>query len=181
MPGCNAFFAGADKIFSLLDELDEELMIELDEAVRKIQLSFLPIAKSGKAETLLQAKFPNLVEARNREQRAWIDELTLSKRRVGSDGRSLPSGSGKTTDDNNRATTPTQKNSRRRLSKEAKSAGSSPALRARNSAADLIFLMDEDHETSNRTLPAQGTPSSSRPFPLSMNSVTDRRLNSTLR
>ncbi|TQS35317.1 hypothetical protein Golomagni_04267 [Golovinomyces magnicellulatus] len=46
----------------LLDELDDNLLLELDEVIRRNQLNCLPFAKSGMADSALFSKYPYLVE-----------------------------------------------------------------------------------------------------------------------
>lgn len=149
--------------------------MELDEVVRNTQLSYLPFSKSGKAETLLQERFPNLVEARERERRAWVDELTFSKRRIEQDGRPIPSGSSKANSTDTLATSSSHKRTGRRVaSTETKHDASSSMLRPRNSTVDLIFFMDEDDEGGNRAMSKHGSRPTDQLPPLSTRSHADR-------
>lgn len=65
---------------SLLQELDEDLMLELDEIVRQNQLACLPIAKSGRAEAELVERYPKLLNLMERGKRIKIDSMSLQRR-----------------------------------------------------------------------------------------------------
>ena len=67
---------------SLLDELDEDLLVELDEVVRANQLNCLPFVKSCHAERALLEKHPWLTEAISRSRQAKIDAVDLQAKLV---------------------------------------------------------------------------------------------------
>lgn len=64
-------------ISSFLEELDEDILHELDETVKANQLSCLPFAKSGLAETALLEKYPSLVKSIDRSRQAKVDAIDL--------------------------------------------------------------------------------------------------------
>ncbi|KAI9883893.1 MAG: hypothetical protein M1823_004333 [Watsoniomyces obsoletus] len=127
----------------LLDELDDDLMLDLDEAVRTNQQHCLPISRSGQSETQLEAKFPQLVEARHRERKARLDFIESSMRRS-----EVASGttSGRVVDADVLSTSPTLSKGRRKASGGRRSSNISPILRPKTSNAELMFEMDEDQE-----------------------------------
>ena len=138
-------------MFSLLNELDEELMADLDDVVRQNQLACLPFAKSGRAEAELLEKYPDLVDVIDRGKRAKIDSMALQSRLHEDEIRfasSLKARAGFPEDHNSSAST---EKSRRRPSKDRMLSSKSPSLKAKTSVNDLIFDMDE----GDGPLPAQ--------------------------
>lgn len=134
----------ADSYRSLLDELDDDLMLELDEIVRQNQLACLPFAKSGRAEAELFDSHPELMDIIERGKRAKIDSFHLQSRLRDEEqfftnaakARSLPQyGVG----------TSLSPPKARRKSFNERDDGSN-LLKQRTSAADLMFEMEEDPE-----------------------------------
>lgn len=129
---------------SLLDELDEDLMFELDEVVRENQRRCFPNSRSGTQEQWLLKKYPELFESQEREKEALIafyvaqedEPLPSSFKKVGSCPPETISGS------------PPQQipnRERRKSSKEGKLVMSiSPSLKSLNPGGDLMFDMDEE-------------------------------------
>jgi inhibitor of Bruton tyrosine kinase len=61
----------------LLDELDEDILVELGEAVRANQLAYLPISKSEDAEARLFEEHPDLTGKVERDRKVKIDYMML--------------------------------------------------------------------------------------------------------
>ncbi|MCJ1392894.1 hypothetical protein MMC18_005766 [Xylographa bjoerkii] len=136
----------------LIDELDDDLMFELDEVVRQNQLACLPFAKSGRAESDLLERYPELGELLERGKQVKIDSMAIKSRlhedepkfsstgkvkpKVGGDARRLPS-------DPLLAPSPSKSDSL-----EVRS----PVLKPRTSATDLMFDMDDDTEIDTNDL-----------------------------
>lgn len=128
----------------LLDGLDEDLLLELDEVVRDNQLARFPFVRSGRAELLLHEQYPDLALDIEEERRRRVKEMAFKiaqkeeekklsssyKARVGSLDESLLA-----------SQTPDQS---RRRSKAGRNQPFSPALRPKDSHADLIFDMDDE-------------------------------------
>ncbi|KAI9826577.1 MAG: hypothetical protein M1832_006173 [Thelocarpon impressellum] len=132
---------------SLLDDLDDELLLELDDVVRQNQLSCLPFVRSGRAEKILLEKFPEWAEARDRERQIKIDSVTIRARLLETDGRTSGSYKGKHSGTTFSDVSPTLPKYRRRSGKELKDnfrGTPSPRLTSKSSAADLIFDMDDE-------------------------------------
>ncbi|RKF77983.1 BTB/POZ domain-containing protein 1 [Golovinomyces cichoracearum] len=65
-----------------LDELEDNLLLELDEVIRRNQLNCLPFAKSGMADSALLSKYPCLVEEIKEERiRRTRDSAFLARMR----------------------------------------------------------------------------------------------------
>ncbi|KAK6521003.1 hypothetical protein TWF506_001238 [Arthrobotrys conoides] len=58
-----------------LEEFDEDLMAELDEAVKERQLAYMPFSRSGRAEADLLGRHPHLVASAEIEQQALLQLL----------------------------------------------------------------------------------------------------------
>lgn len=130
--------------FSLLDELDDDLMLELDEVVRQNQLACLPVAKSDRAEAALLQAYPELCGMIERGRQARLDSMAFpyrSREEEMSYG-SFPKVKGTVLDDLASA-----QSGRPSSSKGQRSAPKSPLLRARPSTADLMFDMEEGDST----------------------------------
>lgn len=131
---------------SLLDDLDEDLMSELNAVVKENQRRCYPHSRSGKQEQQLLAKYPSLSESSAKEKEALIafyaaheDESTpqpCSFKKVSNYSLETTFGS-----------SPKQvpNKARRKSSKEVKLATSvSPALKPSNAGGDFMFDMDEE-------------------------------------
>jgi len=132
---------------SLLEELDGDLMLELNEVVRQNQLNRSPISKSGKVETELLERFPDLVDAIERGKRTRIDQLSryslLHEREAKIGGGSKDKAALLEDFEHSQL----NHKSRRRPSKGNMSPLTSPSLKARKSTSDLIFEMDHSSES----------------------------------
>lgn len=139
--------------YSVLDELDEDLILELDQVVRENQVACLPIAKSGRAEALLFEKYPELAEQIDRRRRAKVDALMLQGKYADSSARMSSSLKAGSYDDQ---PSPMQQKARRRSTKDVKAVQESPllapALKGKGSVADLMFDMDDDVDSETDEL-----------------------------
>ena len=131
---------------SLLNELDEDLMIELDAVVRQNQLACLPIVKSGKAEDDLIEKHPQLVDLMVRSTNIKIDSIALQARLHDREAKSSASLKAKATLHEDFDHPPSISKSRSRASGDRSSQSKSSALRARRSNVDFMFEMEEDDD-----------------------------------
>ncbi|KAF2193376.1 hypothetical protein K469DRAFT_551076 [Zopfia rhizophila CBS 207.26] len=146
-----------------LDELDEDLLLELNQVVRDNQLATLPFARSGRAETLLFDKHPELAETIERAKRAKIDSVVLSNKF--SDGGGMASTSFRAQSLEELSTSPLRHRTRRKASRETKTETDSPsvtpALNGKGSVPDLIFEMsdgeDEELEIGQKIQPPRFT------------------------
>lgn len=129
---------------SLLDNLDEDLMSELDQVVRDNQLARCPFAKSGRADLLLHERYPGLAEDIDEERQTRIKAMAY--RPALRDAERKLSSSVKTKfgsfDDVAAISPPLDRNKRK--SKVSGNEPFSPDLRPKNSKADLMFDMDEE-------------------------------------
>ena len=163
--------------FSLLDELDDDLMLELDEVVRQNQLACLPVAKSGRAEAALLQSYPELCGMIERGRQAKLDSMASQHRSREEEIRygSLSKGKGPVLDDSAFGRRPSS-------SKGQSSASKSPLLRARSSTTDLMFDMEEGDSKDTKffepptpTLDDLNHPVS-RPEQISLTPIPDRAL-----
>ncbi|KAF2092281.1 hypothetical protein K490DRAFT_61722 [Saccharata proteae CBS 121410] len=136
----------------LLDELDEDLIFELDQVVRENQLACLPFARSGRTEALLLEKYPDLAERIDRSRRAKLDAIMLQNKYADGDSRMSTSLMAASFDESSRS--PMLNKARRRSTKD-KGVHSSPmlapALKGKNSTADLMFDMDDEDGLDDAT------------------------------
>ncbi|CAA9956585.1 BTB domain and ankyrin repeat containing protein [Pyrenophora teres f. maculata] len=126
-----------------LDELDEDLLLELNQVAHENQLAYLPFARSGRAETLLFDRYPELAERIERGKRAKVDAIVLSNKYADGDGIST---SFRAQSLEEVAASPLRQRNRRRASKEVKSPALTPALKSRGSVPDLMFDMSDGDE-----------------------------------
>jgi hypothetical protein len=128
----------------LLDNLDDDLLMELDEAVRDNQLSHFPFVRSGRAKLLLHEKYPDLAADIDEERQVRIKELAYKATQRDEDKKlasSFKSRFGSFDD----LGTPSPTSERvRRKSKAGRNEPFSPTLRPKKSTAEMIFDMDDD-------------------------------------
>lgn len=134
-------------LHSLLGELDDELMLELDEIVRQNQLACLPMSKSGRAEAELIETYPRLTDLIERGKRIKIDSVSLQTRLHEREAKSVGGSKAKAAFLEDFEQSPSVQKSRPRPSQEPDSQLKSPGLKPKRSAADLIFDMEEDVES----------------------------------
>lgn len=128
---------------SLLDELDEDLVLELDEVVRDNQLNCLPFAKSGRADLDLHDKYPELAGDIDEERRRRLRDMTFRAHFRDDDNRISSSFKARLGSLDDNMPSPSQEKARRK-SRVAKNEPFSPSIRPKDSAADLMFDMDDD-------------------------------------
>ncbi|RMZ74567.1 BTB domain and ankyrin repeat containing [Pyrenophora seminiperda CCB06] len=126
-----------------LDELDEDLLLELNQVAHENQLAYLPFARSGRAETLLFDRYPELAERIERGKRAKVDAIVLSNKYADGDNFSA---SFRAQSLEEVAASPLRQRNRRRASKEVKSPALTPALKSKGSVPDLMFDMSDGDE-----------------------------------
>lgn len=131
----------------MLNELDDDLMLELDEVVRQNQLACLPFAKSGRAEADLHERYPELAGIIERGRRAKVDSMALRSRLQEDEMRFSGSAKARVGFSDDLSQSPFVQKSRRRFSKDQVLHAQSPLLKAKSSAADLMFEMDEGGES----------------------------------
>lgn len=74
----------------LIDDLDEDLSLELDEAVRDNQLAHFPFVRSGRAELLLHERYPDLAADVAEERQVRIKEMAFKNAQTAQTGRNTP-------------------------------------------------------------------------------------------
>lgn len=140
---------------SLLNELDDDLMLELDEVVRQNQLACLPFAKSGRAEAELHERHPELAALLDRGKRIKVDSMAIQSRLHEDEVRFSLSGKSKVASAGDVRRSSNTEHPRPGSSRSDSARINSPLLRARPSANDLMFDMDEDANIdSSRTAPS---------------------------
>ncbi|KAK1814270.1 hypothetical protein LTR12_011315 [Friedmanniomyces endolithicus] len=129
-----------------LNELDADLLVELDGIVRENQLACLPFARSGRAEMLLHERHPGLAEAIARNKKRKIDRVTVRSKHQEIDAF-VPGSLG-----DELSTSPLQQKARRRSSnaQSRPESGKTP-LKAKASAKDMMFAMDEEERSEPGT------------------------------
>lgn len=118
-------------------------MLELDEVVRQNQRTFLPFARSGRAEAELFQTYPELPSIIERGRQAKLDSMIFHSKARDQDSRCGSFAKGKPINIDDSSTSPSPRHTRPGSSKGRNSASKSPLLKARSSAADLMFEMDE--------------------------------------
>ncbi|KAM0265640.1 hypothetical protein ACHAQJ_000074 [Trichoderma viride] len=135
-----------------LDSLDEELLYELDGKVRDNQLACFPFAKSGRAELLLHEKYPDLAADIEEERRRRVKEMAFKYARREEEKRSYSAYKSRfgSLDDSARGLeTPEKSNIQ---SKMGRNEPFSPALRPKDSNADMIFDMEDEGPSGGSSL-----------------------------
>lgn len=127
-----------------LNELDEDLLEELDEVVQQNQLACMPFAKSGRAEEDLHERHPELIAVLDRNRQAKIDSVRLRSKYHDVDF-SAPGSLG-----DDIAQSPFQK-PRRGSAMAGKADFDRPSLKAKASSKDMMFTMDEEMGSQNRS------------------------------
>ncbi|KAL7897996.1 hypothetical protein HDV63DRAFT_375467 [Trichoderma sp. SZMC 28014] len=127
-----------------LDSLDEELLYELDDKIRDNQLACFPFARSGRAELLLHEKYPDLAADIEEERRRRVKEMAFKQAQREEERRASSSYKtrfGSLDDSIRRPETPEKSN---RQSKVNRNEPFSPALRPKDSIADMMFDMEDE-------------------------------------
>ncbi|MCJ1382382.1 hypothetical protein MMC17_005495 [Xylographa soralifera] len=142
-----------------ISELDDDLMLELDEVVRQNQLACLPFAKSGRAESDLHERYPELAELLQRGKQVKIDSMAIKSRLHEDELKFSTAGKMKSRSGGDATRSLSDPllvpDSSKSKSEEVKN----PMLKPKTSALDLMFDMDDDAETD------VNDPPSGRMFP----------------
>ncbi|KAI9800928.1 MAG: hypothetical protein M1833_003065 [Piccolia ochrophora] len=128
----------------LLYELDDDIMVEFDTAVRENQLACLPFAKSGRAEMLLREKFPSLAEAQDRERQAKIYSVNMLKTTNEYDSKISTSFKTKELEDGRSSLPPSERKDSPLADTNVKGLATSFRPKWESSTPDLLFDMDND-------------------------------------
>ena len=121
-------------------------MLELDSIVRQNQLACLPISKSGRAEDELLEQYPELVDIIERSKQTKVDMISLQTRTHEIEGRAAITSKSRSTLLEDFDQSPSIPKSRL---KAWYASDNSPSLKARSSAVDLMFEMDDDENTTS--------------------------------
>ena len=135
---------------SLLNELDDDLMLELDEVVRQNQLACLPFVKSGRTEALLHEEHPELAALLDRGRRVKIDSMAIQSRLHEDEIKFTAAGKGKESVAEDARQTPNVQSLRSGAAKSPRLPMTSPSLKSCASTNDLMFDMDDDDELEER-------------------------------
>lgn len=145
---------------SLLDELDEELLHELDEVVRDNQLARCPFARSGRAELLLHEQNPELAHDVYEERQIRVKDMAFRATLKDDEKRTSSYKTRFGSFDDISGKSPTVDRAARQKAKAPRNEPFSPDLRPKSSMVDLMFNMDGDEELG------KGSPSSPSPKPV---------------
>ncbi|KAL8936476.1 MAG: hypothetical protein Q9211_004174, partial [Gyalolechia sp. 1 TL-2023] len=142
----------------LLTELDGDLLLELEDAVKQNQLARLPISRSGRADVELLETYPQLAAIIQRGKRTKVDQISFQSRWRHDDGsvKSVASKAGFLFANEDSDQSPIIHKSARKTSSDQASHEKEPSLNMKKSAADLIFAMDMNEDTLSKT-PSQQT------------------------
>lgn len=128
----------------LLDELDEDLMFELDEVVRGNQLACLPFAKSDRSDLLLHERHPGLAGDIDEERQRKIRDMAFRWSIKEDESRLSSSFRVRVGSVEDVIWSPPSHEKLRRKVKTSHNTPFSPAIRPKDSAADLMFDMDDE-------------------------------------
>ena len=136
---------------SLLNELDDDLMLELDETVRQNQVACQPFSRSGRAEAELFERHPELIDIIERSWRAKVDSFRLQSRLRDEDSYYASTGKHRSVHRNDDGDT----DQSHRSSNQATSsvANSTKTPKPKHSTGDLMFEMEEEQENQQLTIP----------------------------
>ncbi|KAI4166834.1 MAG: hypothetical protein LQ343_007712 [Gyalolechia ehrenbergii] len=132
----------------LLTELDEDLLLELDDAVKQNQLARLPISRSGRANIELLETYPQLAEIIERGKRIKVDRISFQSRWRHDDvlAKSVATKAGFVFANEGSDRSPFVHKSARKSSSDQTSQGKDPFLKMKKSVTDLMFDMDMNEE-----------------------------------
>lgn len=160
-------------MYRLLGELDEDLMLELDEVVRQNQLACLPIAKSGRADIELLEMYPELAGLIERGKCIKVDSVSLQTRLHEREAKSVGGSKAKATFLDDFDQSPSAQKGKSKHSRDHDTTSKSPSLKPKRSAADLMFVMEEDEGAPHLSV-ERATPTRQRLIPMTASS--DHRL-----
>lgn len=128
----------------MIDDLDEDLLLELDEVVRGNQLNCLPFAKSGRSETLLHERHPNLAGDIDEERQRRLRDMTFRATLYSDDTRLSSSFKARIGSLDDPISNSPNQDKPRGKTKATRNAPFSPSIRPKDSSADLMFDMDDE-------------------------------------
>ncbi|KAK6361498.1 hypothetical protein TWF730_005222 [Orbilia blumenaviensis] len=147
-----------------LDEFDEDLMAELDEAVKERQLAYMPFSRSGRAEADLLERHPHLAASAESEQQALVQLLEGGPINTSATEADLTGSPASYRQSSSFRAGSYEKQKRRRSSKsgqERPPTKTPPLLPVQGS--ELIFDMDdEDPGSKSRKTPISQSPALNR-------------------
>lgn len=139
----------------LLDDLDEDLFHELVEVCRANQLDYQPISRGRNQEEYILERHPEIVSLLEQDRQKRIDSVILKSRRE-IPGETFRVGS------SDAPASPLARKSKVVPSGSWKPDPDSPILRAKQSAGDLIFHMDDENALSSGTAVKPGASKSNK-------------------
>ncbi|KAL8638809.1 MAG: hypothetical protein Q9228_004069, partial [Teloschistes exilis] len=132
---------------SLLEDLDEDLMLELDSTVRQNQLALQPISRSGRVEAELLEKHPHLAALIEFNKQTKIDRISFqSQHNVLA--KSFPSQAAFADDDERPRKSPLLQTTAPKTSHGHASEEQSHQMNSKRSMTDLMFDMEISEETA---------------------------------
>lgn len=142
----------------LLGELDDDIMLELDEAVRQNQLAYLPISRSGRQEAELYERYPGLVERIECSKRIKVDQAYLQSRLREKENR--VAGTSKATAEllEDLESSPSTRKSPNLTTRDRDVNPKSPLLSSKSSTGELMFDMDLDEVVTSGRPPVSDLP-----------------------
>ncbi|KAJ5959643.1 uncharacterized protein N7479_006793 [Penicillium vulpinum] len=124
-----------------LEDLDATLLGELDMICRENQLACWPISRGRNSEEYIFEKYPEIVSSVEADKQRRIDAMTLQSRL----GRFEPyDARARSTPNEKAASSPSVRKAKAGVSGESPNVDSSPMLKPRQSAGDLMFQMDDE-------------------------------------
>lgn len=139
------FIDGYSNSFRLLGDLEEELMDELDAVCQENQLARYPVSRGRNSEHFVLEKYPELVTTIEVDKQRRVDSMRLSSRRDQDelyDEKMRIGGSDKATP------SPSARKIKALQFSETKPSSTTPILKAKQSAGDLMFQMDDESAMS---------------------------------
>jgi hypothetical protein len=130
-----------------LNELDEDVLAEVDQALRRHQLKGSPFTRSGMLETELKERNPGLADRMAQERRAKIDSIIVFNKYADSYGKALSSFKAGSFRANDVLSPAKAKGKLHALGSQSPPV--SPRLKSKASS-EFIFDMDEDNGLSGR-------------------------------
>ncbi|KAL8716762.1 MAG: hypothetical protein Q9225_005941 [Loekoesia sp. 1 TL-2023] len=137
----------------LLVELDEDLILELDDAVKQNQLAQLPISRSGRADAELLEAYPQLAEIIERGKHIKIDQIAFQSRWRRDDvlSKSASTRGGFSVVNEATSRSPSVQKSARNTYTGQTTQENDPSLKSQKSIADLMFDMEMNEEVLGQT------------------------------
>ncbi|KUL90920.1 hypothetical protein ZTR_00985 [Talaromyces verruculosus] len=130
---------------TLLDDLEEDLMDELDEICQENQLARYPVSRGRNSEEALLERYPELVTSLEIDRQRRVDSMRLSSRR---DQDELFDEKIRASVFEKGTPSPSVRKVKVAQSGESRQSVGSPTLKARQSMNDLMFQMDDESAMS---------------------------------